>query len=1061
MRKGVGIGVARRRRLSGGGGGLTLRQQIDGLRDGTTPNGRQSSATLKVIGVDTLPTGMAIVGTVVNNNSYAGALEDWDFRGYNLAVKTAMGAIRNCIFGETSVTGIIYYLDFYTTGSATVVEYNTFTGPFTFGGAGTAINQRLTGTGQSVTAGSAKSIRYNRFTGMGSDCIKSAGDLDAAGQIIEWNYFGPPVNLPDFPVAYNALTVYAIGDLVITGAGYVFRSLQNGNVGNTPPASKTDNAFWDNLDPHADAITTVLSINKTTIRRNLFDWTDDPIGPDGPYPGIGRNNAFRLSRNTGVDYRYDDVLVEENVSYHGAFESYPIQVSEGVATNFDGPISFIGNWIGANDNGLYFHPTTDGWVDVWTNNRDAITDALIDAPTLRMSTMVVAFMSQSEGAYISESSAFYRALTPPALNAENLTIYQRNGAGTGADTSTTKTALTSGNRLTVNPSMVVLSNALDYIFPGDQFVFVELSETGTGRTGWVDDANSDRIWARSADMVAEAVADYGYISRVCEFWWANDATAMPNWLANMAAIYYGENPDGTAFTLGNTRSTATIDTSAIVDHCLWDFESSGPTDIGRGLFKRTTPLDIVRKGSWGETNDARFAGVQAFVDDSRFVALGGKYGPPGFSWYSDGHPVVTEPFGQYEAMFDFVFPSFLRAKGIDVTEARFTGITSQSDGSYCEIEITPQNGGVLSTKRRVHGVADPVSPTGYWQEIFGFEIRRAGDAADQRFLVMRPGTSGIDAKYQGTVTLVGGKARITMVNPIADGDDFTYLMGAGYCRTGGSYVYVDQGTLTVDMLTIDMAVENVAAYTDATADHPFSGFPIRTRDGSFTVTGVGVPATAPVVTVLSQTNNTTGAASYESASFTPSGVPLIVVIFTVAEAAGAETLDSVTIGTAGRTLGTGTTMTVDDTDNGSRNNIFVYSIASPGTSAVTIQVDNTLANRACSIVVLEATGANVADIIGATNGFGTTSGTSTSPTVTTLSNASTVVHLHSRAYRAEVDGLTGATNLLTGSTGGASASFDSEYLIATEDAPTAGVYDCAVTWITSSARVGLSIEVKS
>jgi len=461
-----------------------------------------------------------------------------------------------------------------------------------------------------------------------------------------------------------------------------------------------------------------------------------------------------------------------------------------------------------------------------------------------LSPIVIAGLGQSEFAYVSERGGIYQTLTPPALEAENLTIYQRNGAGLTAETTTTKTVLTSANRLTVNPAMVVMANALNHVAPGRQFAFVDLCEPGTGRTGWVDDANNDRIWARSADMVAEAVADYGGIDRMCEFWWANDQTAMPNWLANMAAIYYGQNPDGSAFTLGNTRSTATISPSAVVDHCIYDFESADTDTLGRGLLKRSVPLDIVRKGPWDGDSESRYIGVESFVADSRFVALGGKYGPPAFTWWSNGaHPIVTDPVGQYEAMFDMAFPSFLRAAGLSADEAAFDSITVAPGGAYADISFTPANGGVLSTKRKVKGIADPASPSDYWQEVAGFEILRVADP-DGRFYIMRPGSTGIATKYQGTVTLQNDTTvRITPEVAFSPGDQITFLWGPAFSRSDAGYVYPSHLS-DAEKLMLDIPIEHVAAYTNSSATDRFCGFCIKTYSDIFEAPGIPEPVPA-------------------------------------------------------------------------------------------------------------------------------------------------------------------------------------------------------------------------
>lgn len=450
--------------------------------------------------------------------------------------------------------------------------------------------------------------------------------------------------------------------------------------------------------------------------------------------------------------------------------------------------------------------------------------------------VVVAFMSQSEPVYVTENSGPYKILSAPPLEAENFVLYQRNGSGTGADTATTKIALNSSNYTTVNPAMVVLANALNYAAPNKKFVFGELSEAGTGRTEWVDDANSGRIWSRSANIIDELIADYGKIDRVGEFWYANDMNSMPNWLANMSAIYFGQNPDGSVFTLGNTRSTATTAVTTVVNHCIYDFQEPNPALRGRGLFARTTPLDVLRKGPWAGDDAGRYSGMQAFIDDSRFTALGGKYGPPAIAWYSNGHPIAADAAGQFEAAFDFLMPTMLRAAGLSANESEFIGAVVASDKSYIDVTFTPGNGGTLSTKRKVQGLANPTSLPYYWQEVVGFEILRSGDT--NRFLICRPGSSGIDPKYQGTVTIQSSTSvRITPVIPLSPGDTITYMWGSAFCRSDAGYVYPDLQYPT-EKTSLDMAIEYVPAYSNPIAAYKFSGFPVRTYSQSFVVEAV-------------------------------------------------------------------------------------------------------------------------------------------------------------------------------------------------------------------------------
>jgi hypothetical protein len=377
-------------------GGLSLRDQIEALRYDLTTNGVTPGTTLKVPGVDALPTGAtynAGTKTVTVSGAFAGDVFDsWDFTDLQVTVQGPVTAFENCKFGETLSTpsGVLRYVDLYTSGSIGEFDRCTFEGPYTFGGVGEAVAARSTGTGVSYVA--AQIGRYNRcrFVGLTSDALKLNGATATGGQIVEWCYFGAHVNLPNEPTLWSAGTTYALNQAVSRADGFVYLSKSAGNVGNALPSggSRTEeNTFWKGVDPHADHLTTVSAVgNGITVRFSLFDNTDNPPGAFGPYPSLGINNALRVSRNSGTDFPVNLVRFESNVLYRAPGEeaSFPIQVDEGVGTNFNGPVQFVGNWLAANASGFYFHPTSNDWVDVWSDNRDYTTDAVIAGPTLRV-----------------------------------------------------------------------------------------------------------------------------------------------------------------------------------------------------------------------------------------------------------------------------------------------------------------------------------------------------------------------------------------------------------------------------------------------------------------------------------------------------------------------------------------------------------------------------------------------------------------------------------------------------------------------------------------------------
>ena len=456
---------------------------------------------------------------------------------------------------------------------------------------------------------------------------------------------------------------------------------------------------------------------------------------------------------------------------------------------------------------------------------------------------IVLSIAQSEPAYTTETGSHYNRRTPPDLKAENFTMYHSQKSEDLAGP-VIKTVLTQGNRGKVNHSIVALANALAYAVPGKQFVLSEAHESGTSRVSLAnkgDLGNKDRRWEKTQQMVDAVLADYPQgFTRMTEFWWAADSSRMPDWLESFAPFYFGQLENGSAFKLGDRHAPV----GATVDHCIYDFETSDPATKGRGLLPRTVPLDVRRKGVWGSSDTAaRWAGVQKFMDDARFKALGGYYGPHGSAWIDNGggHPNLDMPQGQFEAAYDFFMPTMLRAAGIPIGESYFRNAVFAADGTSATIEFVPANGGVLSTKKMVQGFS--TTDQHLSQEIFGFELTPAAGGGMYRFA--RPGTSQVPQKYHANVTkLDDTHVRIVPVVPFVKGDVITFEHGFGY-RSDLSNVQASVHN-TDSMYKMSLPIEHVAAFTDPDADYPFSGFPTRTYSSKWVM---GSAASNPTPTV--------------------------------------------------------------------------------------------------------------------------------------------------------------------------------------------------------------------
>lgn len=865
MQLGFGLGLTMQQ--SGGGGpAYTLRQQIEGLRaGGITPCGARAG-TYKVPGVDASPTGFvynAGAGSVTIGVTFSGNLSFWDFTGLSLVNQGTIGTISDCKFGEPAgaPSGRLYYIDNYAAGSIDLIEYCTFEGPYTFGGSGTAINCRATGSGVAYAPGNIREIRYNRFLGLTSDTIKIAGSASVGGQIIKRNYFGPPVNLPNIPANYNAGTTYAANVAVKRASdGWVYLSLSAGNIGNPLPTSVVDKqaatAFWKGVDPHADFITTVAAVgNGITITENCMDHTSQPPGYGSPVASMGLTNALRVSRNSGTDHILNRVTMSSNVVFRNPSEgvSAPIQVADGSQPNFNGPIEFSGNWLAAGGGSPYFHPSSNGWVDVWDNNRDVVTEAVISGPTLRIPAVISALlMGQSQLEHLMSTGPTYRQITQPTPGNGNVTMYTQSGAGVAPVKTVVNAATVAAG--SVNPSIAAMSAWLEFIAPGRKFMIGDGAVPGVGRYSLTDDSTDGAdlwAWADFTSVINQIETDSGKgLDNLVECWWGSDDAYLTTFKTAFWPFYFGTDAAGASFTLGNTVN------SRRVDHCLWD-GTAATSAKGRGIFSRdATKWHIVTPTPFDDSPVSPAAANTYFSQAARMsepkrqtaidlaadtlatsVAL--KVGPSSHiaNFEGDVHPSTTDPDGQILSMWPLAV-AVARGAGVTINEPTVYGITGPTDGSYADITVDLPNGGNLTTLRALRSLSMPGTPSPHQQAVTGFETFRSAT----RRPVYNASETSFAAESRGTVTIVDagsgsprrGTVRITPTVPFAFGETISYLRGQG------SAALIHPRDFT-NKLYLDMLIEHVPSLYQSGALYPFEGVAVRPYQADLVV---NVPAPA-------------------------------------------------------------------------------------------------------------------------------------------------------------------------------------------------------------------------
>lgn len=326
--------------------GVVTLNEVETLRwDPTSRGKRIPTERLKVPGVDALPSGFSFNGssiTLSNGVTAGDGLFGWDFTGVKVTIQGRCPFIRDCLF-QGPVT--FWHLDIYPTANIDDISWNTFIADGYRSGLSTIINGRTSGTpGVDYVAPTVRKIYRNSFHKGSSDYIKSTWSGE-----ISWNYFDTPVNLPFFPDLWDNATTYQTDDLVRTEADnnkYYFRSLTDDNIGNQPPTSKTDTAFWLNLDPHVDTLNPKAIGGEDgeglLIRANYINMHNGNREIGGGY-AQGLNNAIRAAVNSGETVIANSSIFEYNIMTRDDGEnSFPTQFAS------QDPHTLRYNWITPN-----------------------------------------------------------------------------------------------------------------------------------------------------------------------------------------------------------------------------------------------------------------------------------------------------------------------------------------------------------------------------------------------------------------------------------------------------------------------------------------------------------------------------------------------------------------------------------------------------------------------------------------------------------------------------------------------------------------------------------------
>lgn len=596
---------------------------------------------------------------------------------------------------------------------------------------------------------------------------------------------------------------------------------------------------------------------------------------------------------------------------------------------------------------------------------EAVTET--SEPVLSVEPFIVVASGQSNWVYggMGASSAF-NGLTEaqiPDFTSSNVTFVASERYRTGSGFTTyVSWAVNKANAVADNISagMVQLAQFLEYAMPSQKFVIVNTAVSGTGRAQIANDAAGlagARTWEQFAGVIEHARTNYGEIDIVLEHWWQADVNDMDDFGNRWGNFYLGQEWGGGATALG----FSTTGGSVVLEHMLWDI-TAPPGERGLGLFARDA-TKLVTIACRPKEPREKIQGVRNFAADSRVQSIMGHFAPPPmFGSWAGGHAENNDPDGLMYTMHSWA-ASIIKAAGYPLQYPEVESVFVPVGGAYADFIVTLPNGGNLTTIRALEGRAAPGSPAEHYQPnvsskagVMGVQVRRTDEAYASRFTVVPSTNVARDIKYRGSVVVedagtgVGpsrrGRIRVTPVTPFADGDILNYLTGHGH---GTNTPTSEDVSSVTDKDWLNYAIETIPSLRDVTALYPWPGVPVSPSLVEYVLTASAAPAN-PIgtPTVLVNTAFPAQTPNHETTTFTPAGPnSALYVVATIGDSSatgGPPAINSATIGTAFRTPGTGTALTLVSDSRRNRARIVVYRVASPVAALQTVEIGYAASN---------------------------------------------------------------------------------------------------------------------
>lgn len=330
--------------------------------NGSTYCGLQSAPT-KTVGVDSLPSGASLSTDIVTVSGDDVTFDGWDFTGYRIVVNSGSTGLilTNCLIASTpGHTGWAGNFNLRVNAGAVVAEVSwcDFVGSGAFGGEAALVKEVTNGTnGAGTTVGKITMFERNRLLQCSNDCFK----MGSNGTVRD-NYFGPSKHFISNVDFWDSGTTYNTGNPT-RYLTYLFTSKVDGNIGNTPPSSKTSNTYWQNLDPHSDGANPAVCIGTgKEIYGNYFNRSNEHrlTEDDADAYGHGVNSSFfPVRNNNALDVPMESVNFHHNIVAGGTtLQSYPINLGSAGTTGAAlwNPHTVENNWLQPNTNGQIFYP---------------------------------------------------------------------------------------------------------------------------------------------------------------------------------------------------------------------------------------------------------------------------------------------------------------------------------------------------------------------------------------------------------------------------------------------------------------------------------------------------------------------------------------------------------------------------------------------------------------------------------------------------------------------------------------------------------------------------------